>query len=181
MAVKSVKDIMVPISEYAIVSENETIHDALQIIRQSHTTMDPDKYFHRAILIKNRDGDIVGKLGYFGFLSALDPKYENMSEMKALAGSGITKKDLCKDMRNLGFWNDKLPVIKQRAKEITMKQVMVKFDEHIDEDGSLSEALHTMVQLNVLSILTTKDDHITGIIRLSDLFEEITDYILADD
>ncbi len=179
MAEMSVKDLMVPLSDYVIVSENETIGQALRILRKSHNTMPSDQYYHRAVLVKNDAGEIVGKLGYHGFLAALDAKYENLDEMKTLAGSGITKKDINKEMRELGFWKDNLPLLKQKSEETAMKEVMVTFKEHVDEDGSLTEAMHLMVRLNVLSLLTTKDDHITGVIRLSDLFEAITDYVIA--
>jgi len=84
-------------------------------------------------------------------------------------------------MRDLGFWDEKFPIIRQTAGELKMKQVMVKFEEHIEETASLAKAMHMMVQLQVFSLLTTQDDHITGIVRLSDLFEAVADCILSED
>lgn len=181
MACRTVREIMVPLSEYVIVSEEETIRGAMGKLRESQFSMPPDRYYHRATLVRNERGNIVGKLGYHGFLAALDPKYENLEELKNLAGSGITKKDLNQEMRDLGFWDEKFPIIKETACDMKMKQVMVKFEEHVEETDSLAKAMHMMVQLQVNSLLTVQGDRITGIVRLSDLFEAIADCILEDD
>jgi len=178
---KIVKDIMVPLSEYVIVSEEESIRGALAMLRDSHAHMPPDAYYHRAVLVKNDAGEIVGKLGYHGFLEALDPKYDDLEEMKTIAGSGITQDDLKEEMDKSGLWNNKLPMVKQNANELKMKEVMIEFAEHIEEDSSLLEAMHQIVKYKVLSLLTTRNDEVTGIIRMSDLFEEITDYIISED
>ncbi|MEZ5360100.1 MAG: CBS domain-containing protein [Candidatus Zixiibacteriota bacterium] len=179
MTAELVKDLMVPLSDYVIVSENDTVETALKTLRESHLKMPPDLYYHRAVLVKNDAGDIVGKVGYLGFLAALEPTIKNLDEMKALAGSGITSNDIGKDMRSLGFAKGPFPLIKKRASMTIMKDVMVEFCECIDEECSLIEAMHRMVSMNVLSLLTTKDRHITGIIRMSDLFEAITDFVVA--
>ncbi|MCP4703192.1 MAG: CBS domain-containing protein [candidate division Zixibacteria bacterium] len=181
MAIKTVKEVMIALSAYASVSEESTLKDALVALRESHSSMSPDQYYHRAILVKNGEGEVVGKLGYLGIIAALDPKYDNLEEMKRLAGSGITKADLRREMRDLGFWNDKCHLIKKRANEIKMNHVMVKFEERIEEDSSLAEAMHIMADLQIMSLLTTRDEKTTGVIRLSDLFEEMTDYILSEE
>jgi len=82
MAIKTVKDIMVPLSEYVVVSEDETIKGALYALRRSQQFMPPDMYYHRAVLIKSESKGIVGKLGYLDFLSALNPKYKDLEELK---------------------------------------------------------------------------------------------------
>lgn len=181
MAVKTVKDIMIPLSQYVSILEDNTLKDALVALRKSHLSMSIDQYYHRAVLVKDNNGKIVGKLGYLGILAALDPQYDNLDEMKQLAGSGITKEDLRREMRDLGFWNDKCPLIKKRADEIKMNQVMVKFDKRIEEDRSLAEAMHIMANQQILSLLTTREGKTTGVIRLSDLFEEMTNYILSEE
>ncbi len=180
MTSRTVKDIMVPLSEYVVVSEYETIKGALEALKTSQDKTPPHMFCHRAVLVKSESDEIVGKLGYLDFLDALDPKFEDLDELKTLAGSGITKKDLKKEMQGLGFWNVKLPLIKKIANELTVKQVMVKFEAHIEETSSVIEAMHRMVQLKAQSLLTTEDNHITGIIRLSDLIKEMTDLILME-
>ncbi len=178
---KTVKDIMVPLSQYVVVSEHDTIRVGLERMQESRASMPEDEYYHRAALVKNDANEIVGKLSYLGFLEALDPKYDNLEELESAAGSGITRKDLHREMGNLGFWEEKYPIIKERADELTMKDAMMKFDQHIEEDAALIKAMHLMVQSNALSLLTVRDDHITGIVRLSDLFEEITNIVLSKD
>jgi len=53
------------------------------------------------------------------------------------------------------------------------KDVMHPVEENIDENAPLSEALHKMVVYQTLSILVTRDKKVIGLLRLSDLFDEI--------
>jgi CBS domain containing-hemolysin-like protein len=48
---KLVKDLMVPLSEYATVSEDATLSDAVAALKQSQADYDRTKYRHRAILV----------------------------------------------------------------------------------------------------------------------------------
>jgi len=80
MTCRTVKEILVPLSEYVVVSEDETIRGAMRKLRDSQYSMPPDKYYHRATLVRNEKGDIVGKLGYHGFLAALDPPVREPGE-----------------------------------------------------------------------------------------------------
>ena len=51
MATTLVKDIMVPLSEYATVSEDATLYEAVAALKKSQADFDKAKYRHRAILI----------------------------------------------------------------------------------------------------------------------------------
>jgi predicted transcriptional regulator len=53
--------------------------------------------------------------------------------------------------------------------------------EHIDENATLSEAIYRFVMWDTLSILVTKGDEAVGLLRLSDLSQEITEYMKSID
>ena len=46
--------------------------------------------------------------------------------------------------------------------------------EYVDENASLGEAIHQLVMGRHQSLLVTKDKEITGILRLTDVFKEIS-------
>ena len=73
---KRVKDLMLSLSEYAVVDEDATILDALRALAASQAKVPPGKQPHRAILVRDRRGEIVGKLHHFAFLRALAPAAE---------------------------------------------------------------------------------------------------------
>jgi len=175
---KVVKDIMVTLSEYAVVDEDVTLKEALEMLRGCKSNLPQGHHPHRAVLVENKSGAIVGKLGHHGFLQALDEKYQILESVKEFSRSEVRKSDIFKTMDELGFWEDKLPRIKEKASTTKIKDVMERVEEHIEEESSLSEALHLMIQWEVLSLIVTNGNTITGVIRLSDLFEAITCYIL---
>ena len=49
MKSKQVKDIMVPLSEYATVSEDATLKEAVKALKKSQMDFDQARYRHRAI------------------------------------------------------------------------------------------------------------------------------------
>ena len=68
-----VRDLTLALSEYAVVDEDATVLDALEALRASQEQLPPDRQPHRAVLVRDRMGEIIGKLHHFAFLRALIP------------------------------------------------------------------------------------------------------------
>jgi len=79
METKRVKDIMVPLGDYAVVNSDATVFDALTELNKSHKNHRPGRHPHRAVLIKDKYGYIVGKLGHLTFIKAFEPKYSGLN------------------------------------------------------------------------------------------------------
>ncbi len=77
-----VKDLMVPLEEYATVTEDATLYEAVLSLEEAQENFEDKhtRYRHRAILILDKDGNVVGKLGQLDVLRALEPKYQDMTE-----------------------------------------------------------------------------------------------------
>ncbi|MCF7809925.1 CBS domain-containing protein [bacterium] len=174
---KKVKDIMLPLDEYVVVSEDVSLFDALKALEEAQVKLPPNRQPHRAVLVKDRNGKIVGKLGQLGFLKALEPKYTILGDVERLSKSGLSSEFIDSMMENYNFWRDDLTEIFHRARNIRIKQVMKPVTESIDENCSLAETIHKIVMLQTLSILVTRNDQVVGILRLSDLFTKVTDLV----
>lgn len=174
---KTIKEIMLPLSEYAVVSEDDTLLDALLALDRAQVNLPPDRHPHRAVLVKNRQGKIVGKLGHLGFLKALEPKYTILGDVKRLSNSGLSSEFIESMMENYHFWQEKPTEVRDRARHLKIKHVMRPVEESIDEDSTLAEAVHSMVMWQTLSVLVTRDNQVIGILRLSDLFTEVSDFV----
>ena len=87
-----VKDIMVPLSEYATVSGDATLAEAVAALKKSQADFDQAKYRHRAILIFDKAGNIVGKVNFLSILRALEPKYDEMLSDQGPLHMGFTRK-----------------------------------------------------------------------------------------
>lgn len=177
MEKKLVKDLMVPIEEYAVVNDEATLLDALRILDEAQKHLPPGRQPYRAVLVTDKSGNIVGKLGQLVFLNALEPKYTVMGDLGKLARAGVSSELVSSMMEHFRLLQDNLTDLCRRAGRIKVKDVMHPTKECIDENALLSEAIHGMVLGQTLSILVTRGTQPVGLIRLSDLFDIVADHM----
>jgi len=174
---KLVKDLMVPIADYAVVPEDATIREALLALDRAQQFLAPGREHHRAVLVADKRGGIIGKLGYLAFLRGLEPKYNVVGDVEKLANVGVSVEIITMMMESYRFWQDDMSIICRRAKSIRVKDVMRPIEESIDENQPITEALHRIIMWQSLSILVKRGETVVGIVRLSDLFAEIADAV----
>ena len=170
---KLVKDIMVPLENYAVVDSNATIFDALLALKESQKHLKPGQCLHRAVLVKDDEGAIVGKLGHLAFLKSLEPKYDTLGDLPILARAGLTTDFISSLADKWGLMKDDLGASCQRLKTTKVAEAMHAVNEQIDQEAPLTEAIHDIVMWQTLSILVTHEGKATGLLRLSDLFHEV--------
>ena len=177
-AQKYVLDIMLPLDEYAVVSDDATLFEAFIALEEAQKKRPPDRQKHRAVLVKNKENKIVGKLGHLGFLKALEPGYKNLGELDMISKAGLTKEFITSMMKNFELLQDDMADIRNRTKSIKMKDVMRPMTEQVDINDTINEAIHKIIMWQILSVLVTKGGKVVGILRLSDLFDEVSRNIL---
>ncbi len=64
---KYVKDLMFPIDEYAVVNEEATLYDAFVVLEKAQQNLPKGQQRHRAVVVADKNFNIIGKLGYLGF------------------------------------------------------------------------------------------------------------------
>ena len=178
---KRVKEIMLRLEDYAVVGEDQTILDALRALEKSQEKLPPDRQPHRAILVKNARGQIVGKLHYFAFLRALAPERRSFGADGILdrAGVGDDLRESSRKMLEL-FTGDLVDVC-ERARKVVVRDVYTTATVSIDEEAPLSAAVSTFLNHQTLSLLVTQGGTTVGILRLSDLFDELARQIIGCD
>jgi CBS domain-containing protein len=174
---KRVKDLMLSLSEYAVVPEDATFRDALRTLDQAQRELPPGRQPHRAVLVINREGKIVGKAGQLAFLKALEPKYSALGDLGTLARAGVSRDFVTSIMENLRFWQDSISTNCLRVSAMKIKDFMTPVTECIDEEAPLTEAIHRIVVGQTLSLLVMRHAEVVGILRLSDLFTEIANHM----
>ena len=70
MAIKSVKELVIPVDEYAVVSRDATLLDAIRVLRVAQSRMAPDRQPPRAVLVVDSRKRVIGQLGYLDILKA---------------------------------------------------------------------------------------------------------------
>ena len=172
MRTYTVKELMVPISGYATVPEGATLFEAILALEKAQDKFDHEKYHHRAILILDKKGRVIGKLSQLGVLRALEPKDEDVEGIDELSQFGFSQElvqGLRKERRLQGVPLKDLYVRTARLKVEDFMQAPTE-GEYVEQDASLDIAVHQLVLGNHLALLVTKAREIVGILRLTDVF-----------
>ncbi len=181
MEITTAKDLMVPLEEYATVSEEATLKDAVDALEKVREELDRKryKYLHRAVLVLDNNNEVVGKISQLDILRGLEPNYKLVDKSRRLSSSGLSAQFLTSLMDMHSLWVQPLGGICAKAADVKVKDFMVTLaeGEFIDEKAPLEEAMHMMVMGHHHSLLVTEDENIIGILRLTDVFVYINDLI----
>jgi CBS domain-containing protein len=172
-----IRALMVPLAEYATVSEEATLYDAVLALEKAQEAFDPKKQRHRAVLVFDKKNKIVGKLGYLDILRALEPRYAEMGELDTLSKTGFSPEFLKSMIEKFALWDKPLTDICGKAAGLKVKDIMYTptKGEYVEENASLGEAIHQLVMGRHQSLLVTRGEKIVGILRLVDVFGRVSE------
>lgn len=183
MKVKQVKEVMVPLSDYATVSADASLTDAIKALKaaQSDTRY---HHKHRAVLAFDKDQNIVGKLGFRDILKALEPKYRQFEHADDMGSIGLSRfgfnmEFLSSLVDKLELWDESMEELVKKASGLTVKDIMYSPSkgEYVSEDTSLAEAVHQFILGCHQSLLVLNDGTVVGILRLADIFDQICEFV----
>lgn len=172
----TIKDLMVPLEEYATVSEDATLSDAILALERAQQAFDHSKYRHRAVLVLNANGQPIGKISQIDALRALEPKYKEIQGADTKSVFRHFSRMFLKSMlQHHSLFNGSLEDLKKKAATIKVKNYIhtLSADECLDECASLDEAIHLLVMGHQQSLLVTRNNEIVGILRLTDVFAAV--------
>jgi CBS domain-containing protein len=170
-----VKDLMVPISEYATVPEGATLYEAVLALETAQEAYQQNRYSHRAVLMLDKNKRVVGKLSQMDFLCALEPRDANLDQIRKYKQFGFTRKAVALQQEEyLKKASPTLDVYSTAAK-LKVADFMQRptEGEYVDESTSVDMAMHQLTAGSNLSLLVTKGDDIVGVLRLSDVFAAV--------
>jgi CBS domain-containing protein len=170
-----IKDLMVPISEYATVSEGATLFEAYLALEKAQEEYDHNKYRHRAILVLDRNNTVIGKVGQMDVLRALEPKNEHYELFGDIRKYKFSNQFIINLREKYRMQEEPLADICRKAGGIKVEDLMKTpaEDEFIDIDTSLNTAIHQLSSGNHMSLLVKQNGEIVGILRLTDVFAAI--------
>lgn len=174
-----VKELMVPIGDYATVPQEADLHEAILALEEAQMALDPLKHKHRALVVLDRKNNVVGKVDMFDILMALEPKYGELEATGALSRSGYSPEFIKSLLKDNILWNEPLQFICNRATKLKVSGFMETLAEgaYIKENATLDEAIHQLIVYRYQSLLVARDQKVVGVLRLSDVFTEICDKI----
>jgi len=181
-----VRDLMVRLEEYATVGEEANLYEAVKALRDAqerYRIQSGSKYPHRAVLVVNRQGHVVGKLSQLDIIMALEPKYKNIldkTNWAFLEATALSGDIMQKIMRDMELFEEPFKDLCYKAAYTKVKDFMYSptSGEYVKEDESLANAIHKFIAGKHQSLLVLKGEEIVGILRLTDVFEFISEEIM---
>jgi CBS domain-containing protein len=184
MKAKRINELMIPLSDYATVSQDSTLIDAIKVLKAAQTD---NKYHHkhRAVLAFDKNNNVVGKLGFREILKALEPKYRQFEHSEDTSSIGLSRfgfnmEFLTSLVDKMELWDESLEELVRKASKLTVKEIMYSPSkgEYVPEDAPMAEAVHQFILGCHQSLLVLDGDVVVGILRLADIFDQVSE--LAD-
>jgi len=170
-----VKELMVPLSEYATAPVGSTLFDAVLALEQAQEEFDHTKYKHRGILILDEDKRVIGKLSQLDVLQALEPKDENLSEISQLSQFGFSAGFVHKLRKQRRLKAAPLKDLCRKTSKLKVEDFMQtpSEGEFIEAEAYLDVAIMQLVTGRHISLLVTQNKEIIGILRMTDAFAAV--------
>ncbi len=170
-----VKELMVPLSEYATVPEGSSLFDAVLALEKAQEEFDHTKYKHRGVMILDKEKRVIGKLGQLDVLRALEPKDKDPDGINALSQFGFSSNFVYKLHKQRRMKAASLKDLCSKASKLRVEDFMQtpSEGEFIEQEASLEMAVIQLVTGRHISLLVTRDKEIIGILRMTDAFAAV--------
>ncbi len=164
---KKVKDLMIPLEDYPHIPYWFTLRQAMAIVREAaikyEGTFEP-----RAVLVFDEKYQLMGMLTLRDVVRGLEPKFAQ--------DSGLIKSDpslavLMGDMFGPGM---------REASQRPVSDVMSPIKVTVNGDDPITKALFLMIKENVGMMPVLQDNKVVGMVRMNELFKEISDVVLGE-
>jgi CBS domain-containing protein len=159
---KIVKDLMIPLEDYPHIPYWFTLNQAVIIVREAAIKFE-GSFEPRAVLVFDEKYGLLGILTLKDIVRGLEGDI-----LGEPGGAALSWKDL------VG------PELKQQAQK-PVSEVMSPFKVTVAGNDSLVKALSLMLRENVERIPVLEDNKVAGLIRLTDLFKEISGALLSSE
>ena len=175
METKTVQDLMRPLSEYRTIAIEANLYQAAQALDQALKEFEQNPKLHKILLISDQQGEIVGKISQLDVLRVLEPKGKPVGESGSLSRFGISPQYLKPMLKQCKFWNKPLTELCQDAARVQVKKLIhaPAEGEFVEENASLTEAIHQLALEHHQSLLVTRGNKIVGVLRQIDIFKEV--------
>jgi CBS domain-containing protein len=163
-----IKDLMIPLEDYPHIPYWFTLRQAMAIVREAAIKFE-GAFEPRAVLVFDEKYQLMGILTLRDIIKGLEPKF--------LQETSLVKMD---PNLTVLMGGDILGPNMRAASQRPVSEVMSPIQVTVDGSAPIAKALYLMVKENVGLMPVIHDDKVAGMIRLSDLFNEIAKVVLGE-
>jgi CBS domain-containing protein len=170
-----IRHLMVALSEYVTVDQDATLAQAIAALAQAQDRLGPGRHRHRAALVTDAEGRVVGKVSQVDVLRALAPRLSSQGRMDAITRLGFNPEFIQSASDSFGLREGPLSALARRAESVRVRDIMTTptAREFVEESASLEQAIDQLALGKHQSLLVTRGDDVVGILRLTDVFAAI--------
>ncbi|MEJ5330356.1 MAG: CBS domain-containing protein [Desulfobaccales bacterium] len=164
---KKVKDFMIPLEDYPHIPYWFTLRQAMAIVREASIKFE-GSFEPRAVLVFDEKYQLMGMLTLRDIVRGLEPRF--------LKDSGLIKADpsltvLLKDLFGPGL---------KEASQKQVSEVMSPIRVTVNAEDPIAKALALMILENVGMMPVMQNQKVVGMVRMNELFQEISKIVLGD-
>jgi CBS domain-containing protein len=164
---KKVKELMIPLEDYPHIPYWFTIRQAMAIVREASIKFE-GSFEPRAVLVFDEKYQLMGMLTLRDIIKGLEPRFMHET---ALVKADPNLTVLMGDLFGPGM---------REASQKPVSEVMSPIQVTISGNDSIAKAVFMMIKENVGMMPVIQDSKVAGMIRLSDLFTEISKLVLGE-
>jgi CBS domain-containing protein len=165
---KLVKEILVPISDYPNIGDGASVKDAFLILKNN---FEKGKGY-RSILVLDERNQLKGVLSLADLIKAVEPQFLKVTKPDAYQGISVGYPALSLIWQEL-FSEE----CKEEAKK-PVKEVMAPVQATVTLEDPIAKAAYLLIMTNSRVLPVLDKDKVIGVVRLVDVFKEITDVVL---
>ena len=164
---KRVKELMIPLEDYPHIPYWFTLRQAMAIVREAAIKFE-GSFEPRAILVFDEKYQLMGMLTLRDIIKGLEPRFMHET---ALVKSDPNLTVLMGDLFGPGM---------REASQKPVSEVMSPIKITVQGSDPIAKALFLMIKEGVGVMPVIQDSNVAGMVRLSDLFKEISGMVLGD-
>ncbi|MGQ9532179.1 MAG: CBS domain-containing protein [Desulfotomaculales bacterium] len=170
---KKVRDLMIPVAEYATVSAGATVAEAVAVLKNSFCRLETGEcYGHRSVLVLDEAGRPLGLLTFRDLLRAIEPRYLAPEKSRLpVDWNGRVPEVFWEGM----FTERVLAEAQKKVREILPARQLLT----VEADDPLMKAAHLMLRHNVGTIPVLEEGRVVGMIRINEVFLAIADAVIT--
>lgn len=171
---------MIPVEQYPTIDKDATMLDAILTLKQKREGASPELPAFRAVLVLDENKKVIGKVGHFAFLKGLEPKYQDLFDIDKLSRAKLSSNFIESLFEKFSLWQETPLDLCSVASKTKVSEIMQPISEHVEADESVAKVIHKIIMWQCLSVLVTDGNEVVGILRASDVYQAIENYITTE-
>lgn len=172
MSEKKIREIMVPVDEYLAISADDGFKEVVSALKKSYCPQEGEPCNGHTTVLVYDNNMLVGMVGLEDLLKAIEPQY--------LKGNTYRGWTVGAEWSIPVFWEGLFNDRTHDAMDKKARDIMSPIGFQVEGDDPLIKAVYGMGKNKVNILPVIEDGRVTGMVRSTELFQEICNLVLEE-